>query len=216
MHQNSNQDGNFFELTPDEWWNKKYSLIKRRNQSNMSSFSFEENSLQNDEDYFTPDYSSPNKSFIKEVNNWKKMTNLEKYNLLKKSKSYNIMLNKFESILKKKLFNQLEKLALEEKTSKKPKVKVKKTTVRKRKKTIPKSVKIAVWNKNIGEAIGKHKCLCCNITDITQMNFHCGHIIAEAKGGKVHVDNLLPICSKCNKSMGTQNLNEFKKKYFEK
>jgi len=45
------------------------------------------------------------------------------------------------------------------------------------KKTIPKALKIAVWNKYIGEEIGKAKCSCCNITDITQLKFHTGHII---------------------------------------
>ena len=37
-----------------------------------------------------------------------------------------------------------------------------------RKQIIPKALKISVWNKYIGEEIGKAKCLCCNITDITQ------------------------------------------------
>lgn len=78
------------------------------------------------------------------------------------------------------------------------------------KKNIPQALRITVWNTFIGEEIGKSKCLCCNITDITQLKFHCGHIIAEAKGGLTHIDNLLPICESCNKSMGTQNLNEFK------
>ena len=35
-----------------------------------------------------------------------------------------------------------------------------------KKTTIPKALKIAVWNKYIGEEIGKSKCLCCNLTDI--------------------------------------------------
>jgi ribosomal protein S27E len=33
-------------------------------------------------------------------------------------------------------------------------------------------------------------------TDITQMSFNCGHIIAEANGGKLIVSNLKPICKK--------------------
>jgi hypothetical protein len=63
-----------------------------------------------------------------------------------------------------------------------------------KKKTIPKSLKIAVWNKYIGEDIGKAKCLCCNLTDITQLKFHTGHVIAEANGGESNIDNLRPIC----------------------
>lgn len=80
-----------------------------------------------------------------------------------------------------------------------------------KKQTIPKAVKTAVWHTYIGEEIGKTKCMCCEITEITQMKFHCGHIIAEANGGEINVNNLMPICECCNKSMGTKNLNEFKK-----
>ena len=80
-----------------------------------------------------------------------------------------------------------------------------------KKKPIPKSLKIAVWNKYIGEDIGKSKCLCCNLSDITQLKFHTGHVIAEANGGETNIDNLRPICETCNKSMGTKNMEEFKK-----
>lgn len=80
-----------------------------------------------------------------------------------------------------------------------------------KKKSIPKSLRIAVWNEHIGENIGKIKCLCCNITEITQLKFHCGHILAEKNGGETTVKNMIPICETCNKSMGTTNLYEFKK-----
>jgi 5-methylcytosine-specific restriction endonuclease McrA len=84
-----------------------------------------------------------------------------------------------------------------------------------KKETIPKSLKIVVWNKYFGEATGKIKCPCCNITEITQLKFHCGHIIAEKNGGTLNIDNLMPICESCNKSMGTQNLHDFRKKLHE-
>ena len=71
-----------------------------------------------------------------------------------------------------------------------------------------------MWNKYIGEEIGKTKCLCCNDRFITQMQFHCGHIISEINGGKTNIDNLKPICSICNFSMGRKNMNEFSKEYF--
>jgi len=80
---------------------------------------------------------------------------------------------------------------------------------KKRKKAIPSTIKRLVWNTNIGEHIGKAKCVCCNSTDITQMSFNCGHIIAESNGGNLVVSNLKPICQNCNSSMGTQNMNEF-------
>jgi 5-methylcytosine-specific restriction endonuclease McrA len=83
--------------------------------------------------------------------------------------------------------------------------------VRKRKKTIPATIRKLVWNTHIGEQIGKAKCLCCNVTDITQMSFNCGHIVAEANGGETIVSNLKPICQNCNSSMGTKDMNEFMK-----
>jgi hypothetical protein len=82
-----------------------------------------------------------------------------------------------------------------------------------KKKAIPIALKIQVWNKWIGEEIGKHKCLCCKNTDIIQMSFHCGHIIAESKGGETNLSNLKPICQNCNSSMGSQNMNDFMKTF---
>ena len=68
---------------------------------------------------------------------------------------------------------------------------------KKKKKPISATVKKLVWNINIGEEIGKSKCMCCNSTDITQISFNCGHIIAEANGGETIVSNLKPICQNC-------------------
>jgi 5-methylcytosine-specific restriction endonuclease McrA len=78
-----------------------------------------------------------------------------------------------------------------------------------RKRSIPSTVKRLVWHQHIGEEVGKAKCMCCKTTDITQLSFHCGHIVAEACGGDVSVDNLRPICQNCNSSMGTMNMNDF-------
>jgi len=83
--------------------------------------------------------------------------------------------------------------------------------VKKKKKHIPATIKRLVWNTHIGEEKGKSKCLCCKITDITQLSFNCGHIIAESNGGELKVSNLMPICQNCNSSMGTKNMNEFMK-----
>ena len=82
---------------------------------------------------------------------------------------------------------------------------------KKKKKPISSTIKKLVWNTNIGEEKGKSKCLCCKSTEITQMSFHCGHIIAESNGGETTVSNLKPICQNCNSSMGAKNMNEFMK-----
>ena len=119
---NSNKDSNFNELTPDEWWNTKYSLNQRRPLNNFGHRSLQQNFRQsfgynleqqnfNDPDnYFIPDYSSPSKNYINEVNKWKKMSNLEKYNTLENSKlQFTLYTNKFKPTLKNQLFRELEK-----------------------------------------------------------------------------------------------------------
>jgi 5-methylcytosine-specific restriction endonuclease McrA len=50
---------------------------------------------------------------------------------------------------------------------------------------------------------------------LNELSFDCGHVIAEALGGKTTLENLRPICSKCNKSMRTTHMDEFKKQFFQ-
>ena len=83
-----------------------------------------------------------------------------------------------------------------------------------RKKTIPKSLRIAVWNTYVGEDVGRTACDVCKTNIITQMSFHCGHVEAENKGGATTLTNLRPICASCNLSMGTTNMMAFKDKFF--
>lgn len=80
-------------------------------------------------------------------------------------------------------------------------------------KAIPAAVKRLVWNKYVGEHIGKTKCLCCRVTDISQLSFNCGHVVAEASGGQTVISNLRPICQNCNSSMSTANMMDFIKMY---
>ena len=80
-----------------------------------------------------------------------------------------------------------------------------------KKQAISATIKKLVWNMHIGEEIGKAKCVCCKSSYISQMSFHCGHIIAESKGGEMIVSNLRPICQNCNSSMGNKNMEEFMK-----
>ena len=85
-------------------------------------------------------------------------------------------------------------------------------SVKVKKKSVPKVVKDLSWNKWVGEDIARTKCMCCGVNEIRMNSFHCGHILAVANGGKTSVDNLRPICSACNLSMGTENMDDFKKK----
>lgn len=94
--------------------------------------------------------------------------------------------------------------------------KIKFSKTRYYKKGIPKALKKMVWDKYVGANIGQTKCLCCKHEDIRQIEFHCGHVIAEANQGKTDLFNLRPICAQCNLSMGKMNMNEFMSKYMTK
>jgi hypothetical protein len=83
-----------------------------------------------------------------------------------------------------------------------------------KRKKIPKQIKTLVWNEYIGNDIMQNKCLCCKKEKIDIRNFHCGHVIAESKGGDLTIKNLRPICAPCNLSMGAMSMNEFTKTFF--
>jgi 5-methylcytosine-specific restriction protein A len=81
--------------------------------------------------------------------------------------------------------------------------------------SIPKSVKDKIWDQRFGKDAGLGKCFCCE-EEINSKKFDCGHIVSVAEGGSNNIDNLNPICSTCNRSMGKTNMDTFKKEYFEK
>jgi len=66
------------------------------------------------------------------------------------------------------------------------------------------------WHGNLGVA----NCFVCQDTELRMDNFQAGHITARSVGGADTVQNLIPICSKCNQSMGSQNLYDFKRQNF--
>ncbi len=78
-------------------------------------------------------------------------------------------------------------------------------------KSIPQSVRKELWRNFFGEQ-REGSCFVCKDT-IEDNNFEAGHVVAHAEGGADTVDNLRPICRTCNRSMGTQNLLEFKEEY---
>jgi 5-methylcytosine-specific restriction endonuclease McrA len=72
------------------------------------------------------------------------------------------------------------------------------------KKNIPKALRDQVWLKFNGRCFDS-KCKvrwCKNKIDV--FNYHVGHNIPESKGGLTTIENLRPICSSCNLSMGNQ------------
>jgi len=79
-------------------------------------------------------------------------------------------------------------------------------------KKLPKTIRAMVWDEYIGEEKGTGKCYVCKIK-INSKHYECGHIIARANGGNDAIENLRPVCSLCNKSIGTINMDDFKRKY---
>lgn len=71
-----------------------------------------------------------------------------------------------------------------------------------RKANIPKALREQVWLETFGKMY-EHSChieWCSNIINV--FDFHVGHDIPESKGGTLTIDNLKPICARCNLSMG--------------
>ena len=101
-----------------------------------------------------------------------------------------------------------EEIAILEEEKKKEKEEQKK-----KKQSIPKNVRVIVWNHYIGEDIIKHKCLCCKKVTISNTNFEVGHVLSEKNGGTHEINNLRPICFACNHSMGTENMIDFVVKF---
>ena len=78
-------------------------------------------------------------------------------------------------------------------------------------KNIPVAIREQVWLLQFGDKFFKQKCSvkwCENI--LTPFTFEVGHNVPRSKGGSDDLDNLRPICSKCNKSMGdSYTIDEF-------
>jgi len=83
-----------------------------------------------------------------------------------------------------------------------------------KKNKIPKCIKNNSWDKYIGKNNGEALCICCNTNTIDSKNFIGGHIISEKNGGEINIDNIIPICSECNSSMGYTNMDIFIKKFY--
>ena len=70
-----------------------------------------------------------------------------------------------------------------------------------RKQNIPKAVREQCWLETIGKKY-ESKCYIkwCKNT-MTVFDFHVGHDKPESKGGTLDIENLKPICARCNLSM---------------
>lgn len=74
---------------------------------------------------------------------------------------------------------------------------------------VSKKMKDIVWDKFVGIDYGRAYCYSCGSKIIRQSDFHVGHIQSVENNGKTILKNLLPICRRCNQSMGTTNMHTF-------
>jgi len=77
---------------------------------------------------------------------------------------------------------------------------------------IPKKIRDKVWNNAFGPVI-KGNCVCCK-EEIDLRRWDCAHIKAHKEGGTDAEENLRPTCAGCNRSMGVENLLDFKKRCY--
>lgn len=82
------------------------------------------------------------------------------------------------------------------------------TSDKNKKKGVPKNIRNEAWTKHVGNK-SEALCICCRTKTITPFDFHAGHVISEADGGPATVENIRPVCSACNLSMGKRNMTEF-------
>ncbi len=69
------------------------------------------------------------------------------------------------------------------------------------------------WKLSINNTDEFVPCPCCECELITGYDFHAGHKISFKNRGSTSLDNLIPLCSSCNLSMGTMNYDEFKENF---
>jgi hypothetical protein len=75
---------------------------------------------------------------------------------------------------------------------------------RQRKAPIPKALREALWLQHFGKAFESKCSVAWCPNRITVYDFQAGHNVPESKGGATTLENLVPICSRCNLSMGSQ------------
>ena len=85
---------------------------------------------------------------------------------------------------------------------------------KKRKQNITKTTKVATWKLRFNGKINTEMCPVCNITCINPYECSFGHVLAEANGGRANANNLIPVCTSCNLSMGKTHMLTFVREHF--
>ena len=75
---------------------------------------------------------------------------------------------------------------------------------------LSKRVQTIVWENTFGKEY-EGDCPCCDKNTIDVNTRHISHKKAIANGGSDNIENLIPLCSSCNLSMGTKDYHLFKR-----
>ena len=86
------------------------------------------------------------------------------------------------------------------------------TAVKYKRVALPTRLRKRIWMEIMGDRINGNCYVCGDPLD--SFSFEAGHVVAHALGGDNSAENIRPVCSSCNKNMGTQNMDEYKLKYF--
>ena len=91
--------------------------------------------------------------------------------------------------------------------------KIQKKTNKKKKKNSSNVLKIIAGISILEKIMVKH-CVFVVIQKLPIPAILLEAIISEKNGGEINVDNIIPICSDCNSSMGYTNMDKFITKYY--
>lgn len=80
--------------------------------------------------------------------------------------------------------------------------------------SIPKKLRLKVWRTHFESEEASGICYCCGEEISYENTYEACHVIAHKHGGPDTLDNLRPGCRSCNRSMGTQDLREYKKQFW--
>ena len=81
-----------------------------------------------------------------------------------------------------------------------------------KRKPVPGALKKECWRIKFSNSSNGNCEVCLKVIDA--LDFEAGHIISCYNGGEDTKENLVPVCKDCNRSMGTQNLYEYKKEHY--
>jgi 5-methylcytosine-specific restriction endonuclease McrA len=80
--------------------------------------------------------------------------------------------------------------------------------------SIPKKLRLKVYRNAFGSEADCGFCYCCGDLITYDEDYEACHVIASKNGGSDTFENLRPGCRSCNRSMGTQDMREFKAQFY--